>query len=43
MIVLDTHIWIWWLTTDDKRLKKSTIAIPRIGSSSRQRLSTMPS
>jgi len=32
MIVLDTHIWIWWLTTDDKR--------SRIGSSSRQRLST---
>lgn len=23
MIVLDTHIWIWWLTPDDKSLKQS--------------------
>ena len=23
MIVLDTHIWLWWLTLDDKPLKRS--------------------
>jgi len=23
MIVLDTHIWLWWLTLDDKSLKRS--------------------
>jgi PIN domain nuclease of toxin-antitoxin system len=22
MIVLDTHIWLWWLTLDDKLLKR---------------------
>lgn len=22
MIVLDTHVWIWWLTLDDKSLKQ---------------------
>jgi PIN domain nuclease of toxin-antitoxin system len=23
VIVLDTHIWLWWLTLDDKRLKRN--------------------